>query len=174
MNWLTLDAAGKVVIPLITFALGLVVAFITRRLERERTERTEHLKGSLKLANDWYNQLCQLSVDAKLKPDDLETRHGIAFYLQNRLFLPELLLHIEYLRSKGKYQAHVIALEEFIALVATPSSIEPDARMSCLPLSSDLPSGTSQSEFGKLDELLPKLDGSLQAITRLTGKALAA
>lgn len=176
MDGLSLDSAAKVVLPLITFALGVVITLVTKRVERARAERHEHLKAMAKLANDWYNQLHELSARATLQPEHSDTERAVYSYVHNRLILPELMLHLEYIRERGDQPSLEKAVEDFLSLVTTFSADRRNRAAECRDLLAPATEGVSESvsdRVRRLTDLLPKLDRKLQTISRLTARALA-
>ena len=122
MDWMSLDTIGKVLIPALTFFLGLGVAIWTKALDKRRSDIKEHVTAVVRLVNAWYNQLHQLSVETAIDRTSLEVRKSILAYVNSRLILPELLLHVEFLRERSLEPALLKAVDEFFALVTLDRS----------------------------------------------------
>jgi len=128
MDWLSIDSLGNIVVPLITFALGVVVTLATQRVERRRSELRDHLSGAVKLVNDWYNQIHELSVGAMFRGNGADTKRAVYAYVHNRLILPSLMLHLEFIRERRAHSELTSAIEDFLALVTTlplPRPVQP-------------------------------------------------
>ena len=180
MDWLTFDFVSKILIPICTFALGVVVTLATKRIERRRSENQEHVKAIAKLTNDWYNQLHQLSADIQAKPNRKEAEKSVYFYVHNRIVLPDLLLRIEYLEQRKVQPALLQAVKGFLALVTTFGRTEARSRgggyggagVSCVDvLANDSEQRSDPAQ--QLKSLLYDLDVRLQEITKLSAHALA-
>jgi hypothetical protein len=197
MTWLTLELAAKILIPIATFVLGIIATLIAKRAEIRRSSEQEHVKSLVGLTNDWYNQIHELSVNAIYNSEDEATKRAIYFYVNNRLILPKMLLHIEYLRHSKHYSEIVAEAERFLSVIATRSETRTYAcktfqgaiqnKESRIPrtragtpyqnrneqISKHRPySFNSERPHNELEELTSALDVHLQRITLLAGRAL--
>jgi hypothetical protein len=170
-----IDVIIKVGVPLITFGLGVMVTLITKRAEKRRSELKERVTAISKLVNDWYNQVHELGVEVSTRKDKSDLNRAIYFYVRNRLVLPELVLHIEFLRSRNAVPELLRAVDEFLEVVTTSQKVTGvqmrivDTRL-CKNLFVD-PDQMARSEDIKV--MLAILDAKLQAVTHISAGILA-
>ena len=183
MEQITIDTITRVVLPLLTFGLGVLVTLITKRVEKRRGELKESVTAIAKLINDWYNQVHELGTDVTTRKGKFEMNRAIYFYVRNRLVLPELLLHIHFLRSRNAEPELLQAVDEFLDVVTTTQKLTDGPMGSRSPGHNDrdreckvlfrpeIVDRAAQSEAVK--SVLTLLDAKLQAVTRISANILA-
>jgi hypothetical protein len=112
-----METLTKIIIPIATFILGVLITLLLKRYELKRASFRQHVEKSSKLAMDWYNQLHNLTLKLKegTKKDDLTV--ALFSYQQSREFLPQLQLCITALRKHTSGRPLVEELEQFRKMV---------------------------------------------------------
>jgi hypothetical protein len=109
---------SELAIPLFMFALGCVFTLIVQDLNERRVIKAESVKEVVRLSRDWYNQVHRLSL---VKPrgggPEQFYETAVADYVNNRVILPELLLHMQILKSYRDCEALVTQAEVFLSTV---------------------------------------------------------
>jgi uncharacterized membrane protein len=184
MEQFNVDLLIKTGVPLLTFILGVVITLVTKRREKRRTDIKERVTSTAKLVNDWYNQIHQLALNIRTATSATESQRAIYFYVRNRIVLPELKLHLDFLRERNGAVAFVAAVDGFLGLVTTSRAASVlnrdnwDAQeggegefLACRELF-----GNTDEQDQRRDEeaqwLLDMLDIRLQRVTILASQAL--
>lgn len=107
----------KYLIPVMTFILGSALTLSLKAWEQRRSTMQHSITILRRLTNEWYNQLYELFGDGKDNADpaivDAFTR-----YLNNRIILPELLMHFEILGGNKMCKPFLSEIEKFLLTVA--------------------------------------------------------
>jgi hypothetical protein len=102
-------------LPLATFAMGVVTSYAIQRYWRKRDLLQKQVDAIVQLTGDWYNQLVQL----RLSSNEGKRINGEAIdkYVRERLILPKLLYSIAVLRERRAYMDLREAADEFLHAV---------------------------------------------------------
>ena len=180
MDRTSIDTITRVIVPLMTFAVGVLVTLITKRVEKRRADLKEHVTAIAKLVNDWYNQVHELGSHVTTRTDKSEINRAIYFYVRNRLVLPELLLHLDFLRNRNAEPELLQAVDEFLDVVTITQKITDTPKgigrsvgtgRECRDLLTNRSGKGVSSEEVKV--VLALLDTKLQAVTRISANILA-
>lgn len=168
-----LDTLSKIVIPLVTFGLGVLVAILVRKLDQRRSDRREHIHAIAELTRDWFEQIHAVAIEIAFNENETEVERAIATYLRNRVVLPKVLFHLEFLHGSKRDHALCEAVEAFLADV-TEYRTWPEGDLA--DKGKGMPSGFITDRYERLEpELglwLDRLDIQLQQIARLSGALL--
>lgn len=107
-----------VAIPLITFFLGIGFTLFYTRYQERRSMLRQHVEETVRLVNDWYNQLHTLSMESRRKPLNSFT-NDVDDYLSNRIVLPKLMYNVAILKEFGEAPGLVMETEAFLRLLTS-------------------------------------------------------
>jgi hypothetical protein len=194
MNW---DLVTRILLPILTFALGVISTWLFKRYDDRRTLIRRHTEEVSKLVNEWYNQIHEISNVIKTSIDDQALRQKIDSYIENRLVLPKLILSLEILKCYSEAEVLVKEVEGFLNLVTETSKNglsnfacvnllqnrirqrHTDISLRCKEVSLsmyDLPlmsSDVKKLSVENLQNVLQQLDNRLQEISRISAEILA-
>lgn len=158
------DVFTRVVIPLFTFALGVIVTFLIQRYWRTTDVVAQSAKALADLTAEWYNQLDELrrSIDTAAEPS--RAARLVDDYIRNRLILPQVLYHLAVLRERNAQAELVAGVEAFLSSVTTYGFIVSPQTVDCR----DIVRG-SRNHAGEpigFDSVLRILDEHQQAVAR--------
>jgi hypothetical protein len=151
----------KIVIPIATFILGSVLTWSLKSLEQRRTVVRESVASLRRLVNEWYNQLHELfGHESGLYNEALF--EAFTRYLNNRIVLPELLMHLEVIRQRDKCTKLVEQVENFLEIVTNYSknsnqSSSVSAGTKCSALFSPEVTRSPSSILDELDPVVQKI-----------------
>lgn len=111
---LNMDLISRVIIPVSTFIIGILVTLGFQRYERKRTVLRQHAQEVLNLINAWYNQLHEIRVELRKYPSISEVEDHIYSYVYSRVILPKLLLSLEVLKAHQEANTLVKEVEFFL------------------------------------------------------------
>ena len=115
------------IIPISTFIIGHFWSWVWFRT-RERSKKVkEAIEETIKLINDWYTQLQELSIKLNdtSKGEEVDRQQLILGYVNNRLLLPKILFNIELIKKNGtkKYKVILEKVNEFLELVTIENEV---------------------------------------------------
>lgn len=176
MDWL--DIATRIVLPAFTFVLGIAATLWIKRAETRRTNEREHVQAIARLANQWYNQIHEIVTRRRTNPRGRESQQSEIFYIENRLILPDFLLHLEALRKINSKSDLIPELQKFLGLVTfegTGSAQESEnlSYRHCVTICRPISPGASEVDQRAANTWVGDLDRSLQEIVRIAGRQLA-
>jgi len=174
-----LDILTRIVIPILTFGLGIYATFWFQRRTAQNAVRRENLARVSQLCAQWYAQIRSVVVMNLNENGEarLNRQHD---YLRSREILPNLIECVATLRHIGRDKELLSAIEEFLAALTTndSSSIRdalqcPNSTIQC-SLESDtfleLPQiDTKEKRY----QFVADVDRRLQNVNRMAGQSLA-
>lgn len=106
----------KIGVPVSTFILGSGLTLLLKTAEQRRTTRHQSVLTLRRLTNEWYNQLQELfgHAERNVPPEVVD---AFTRYLNNRIILPEVLMHVEVLRGKKGCETFLVNVVSFLQLV---------------------------------------------------------
>jgi hypothetical protein len=114
-----MDVLTKIVIPLCTFFLGIVITILLKKYEQKKAVIRRHAEETAALLKDWYNQLHTLQVASRTDSSKMSYRRLVNSYVQERSILPKVLLNLTVLKSYKESRQVVKDIEDFLALLTT-------------------------------------------------------
>jgi hypothetical protein len=167
------DVLTRMVIPVLTFGLGILATFLAQRYWKNKDVTAESVKSLADLTADWYNQLDQLrnSLNADpIRTDPLKATELVDAYIRNRLILPKVLYHLAVLRERKAYPELIFQVERFLSTVTSyKDPVRSFARVQCRDLLLGRP--TDAGAFDNFTAVLRDLDDHQQDVAREAARA---
>jgi hypothetical protein len=146
----------KLILPVITFALGAVFTLWLKAFESSRDSRRTSVREVCRAAKDWYIQIHKVVLSSNGVPIDKGSDPALHDYLRNRIILPDLLLHSGILRGKRSCRRLVMRVDEFLGQVTNFEQRKLGI--------GGVPEGAACAEIFATEDPLEKLDDILQSI----------
>jgi len=157
------DIGTRIVIPLVTFGLGVGFSYALKRLERRQDDERDHVRQVTSLCSEWYDHLASvygaLVIHGSRSKDFQESSLN---YLRSGTIIPQLRMHRRALLGKDRYTK---LLEEVDRLI-NDLTVGADSYHDVLPHS-------TEDVKRRIDLMLEAMNGRVQAIYQLAGEILA-
>ena len=108
----------KLLLPVITFVLGILSTLYVKRWDHEREVLRRNVDEICKLSEEWVNRLVQLSIFARIEENQRVLDENLSMYSHGSLFLAKYRQALEVLKQSERYRLLVLEAEELLALFA--------------------------------------------------------
>lgn len=111
----------KLLLPLITFVLGILATLYVKRLDYKKENLKQHANELSRLSEEWFNHLVRLSILAHNEKDESVIYANLFAYSNESLFLAKYRRSLEILGQYKKCKKLISESEAFLALLTEPN-----------------------------------------------------